>query len=71
MSLIICGNRTDSKSIWCYSDASTVAWSYDTGGHVYAITQDASGNIYAVGVTSDNKNLWKLDSFKFTNTNYV
>ena len=68
MSLIVCGNRyTDDggvtyKSIWCYSDASTVAWSYDTGGHVYAVAQDASGNIYAVGATSGNKNLWKLDS---------
>ena len=74
MSLIVCGNRyTDDggstyNSIWCYSDASTLSWSYDTGGHVYAVAQDSSGNVYAVGVAADNgdgngsRNLWKFNS---------
>jgi hypothetical protein len=65
-SLVVGGVRdtTGEASVWGLAEDGSVAWKYDTGGHVYAVKRLSSGDYVVGGVAADNgdgggtRNVW-------------
>jgi len=62
--LVLTGTRASSKSVWAYAEGGGAAptWSADTGANTLGNFQDWDGNVFAFGISSGSKNLWKYNS---------
>ncbi|RLC38842.1 hypothetical protein DRH27_01280 [Candidatus Falkowbacteria bacterium] len=60
--VVVCGNRSGSKSVWCLDKDGVLQWDYDTGSSTYAATQLSTGDIVIVGTNSSSKSVWCLNT---------